>query len=68
MTIRKTFEAIIDTRTVTHDNTDYTYTTDELSTLNEALAARIADGERIKSAIDAINNLWFDGATAADLI
>lgn len=52
----------------THDNTDYTYTTDELATLNEALAARIADGERIKSAADAINNLWFDGATVADLI
>jgi hypothetical protein len=52
----------------THDNTDYVYTTDELATLNEALAARIADGERVKSAADAINNLWFDGATVADLI
>jgi hypothetical protein len=52
----------------THDNTDYTYTAEELATLNEALAARIADGQRLKSAADAINNLWFDGATAADLI
>ena len=52
----------------TNDNTDYGYTTDELATLNEALTARIADGQRIKSAADAINNLWFDGATAADLI
>lgn len=52
----------------THDNTDYTYTTDELSTLNEALAARIEAGEQVKGAIDAINNYWFDGATAADLI
>ncbi len=52
----------------THDNTDYAYTTDELATLNEALAARIADGERVKGAADAINNLWFDGATVADLI
>jgi hypothetical protein len=52
----------------THDNTDYAYTTDELSALNEALAIRIEAGERIKSAMDAINNLWFDGATAADLI
>ena len=52
----------------THDNTDYVYTNDELATLNEALTARIADGERIKSAADAINNLWFYGAPAADLI
>lgn len=52
----------------THDNTDYVYTTDELATLNEALAIRIAAGEQIKGAMDAINNYWFDGATAADLI
>jgi len=52
----------------THDNTDYAYTTDELAALNEALAARIEAGEQVKSAMDAINNLWFDGATAADLI
>ena len=52
----------------THDNTDYVYTTDELAALNEALAIRIKAGERIKSAMDAINNLWFDGATAADLV
>jgi hypothetical protein len=52
----------------THDNTDYTYTTGELETLNEALAIRVKAGEQVKGAIDAINNLWFDGATAADLI
>ena len=52
----------------THDNTDYIYTATELATLNEALAIRIAAGERVKSAMDAINNYWFDGATAADLI
>ena len=52
----------------THDNTDYVYTTDELATLNEALAARIKAGEQVKGAMDAINNYWFDGATAADLI
>ena len=52
----------------THDNTDYVYTTGELAALNEALALRIAAGERVKSAMDAINNVWFPGATAADLI
>jgi hypothetical protein len=25
-------------------------------------------GEQVKGAADAINNLWFDGATVADLI
>ena len=52
----------------THDNTDYIYTATELATLNEALAIRIEAGEQIKGAIDAINNIWFDGAIAADLI
>ena len=52
----------------THDNTDYVYTAGELAELNKALALRIAAGERIKSAVDAINNVWFDGATVADLI
>jgi hypothetical protein len=51
-----------------HDNTDYVYTVDELAALNEALAIRIAAGERIKSAMDAINNVWFDGASVDDLI
>ena len=52
----------------TPDNTDYVYTTGELETLNEALAIRIEAGEQVKGAMDAINNTWFDGATAADLI
>lgn len=52
----------------THDNTDYVYTADELATLNEALEIRTAAGERVKGAIDAINNLWFDGASVDDLI
>jgi hypothetical protein len=52
----------------THDNTDYVYTTGELAALNEALALRIAAGERVKGAMDAINNYWFDGATVDDLI
>jgi hypothetical protein len=52
----------------THDNTDYVYTADELAALNEALKIRMASGERIKGAMDAINNYWFDGATVADLI
>ena len=52
----------------THDNTDYVYTADELAALNDALAIRIKAGEQVKGAMDAINNLWFDGATAADLI
>ena len=51
----------------TNDNTGHIYTATELATLNEALAIRIEAGERVKSAADAINNLWFDGATAADL-
>ena len=52
----------------THDNTDYVYTAGELAELNKALALRIAAGEQVKGAMDAINNYWFDGATAADLI
>jgi hypothetical protein len=52
----------------THDNTDYVYTADELAALNEALKIRMAAGERVKGAMDAINNYWFDGATVADLI
>jgi len=52
----------------THDNTGYVYTADELAALNEALKIRMASGERIKGAMDAINNYWFDGATVADLI
>jgi hypothetical protein len=52
----------------THDNTDYVYTAAELAALNEALALRIAAGERVKGAMDAINNYWFDGATVDDLI
>jgi hypothetical protein len=52
----------------THDNTDYVYTSGELTALNEALKIRMASGERIKNAMDAINNYWFDGATVADLI
>jgi|LauGreStaDraftv2_3_1035109.scaffolds.fasta_scaffold30654_4 hypothetical protein len=52
----------------THDNTDYVYTSGELAALNEALAIRIEAGEQIKGAMDAINNLWFDSATAVDLI
>jgi hypothetical protein len=52
----------------THDNTDYAFSADELAALNEALAARIEAGEQVKGAMDAINNLWFDGATVADLI
>ena len=52
----------------TPENTDYVYTADELAALNEALKIRMASGERIKGAMDAINNYWFDGATVADLI
>lgn len=52
----------------THENTDYVYTADELAALNDALAIRKEAGERVKGAMDAINNLWFDGATAVDLI
>jgi len=52
----------------THDNTDYVYTADELAALNEALALRIAAGEQVKGAMDAINNVWFDGASVDDLI
>jgi hypothetical protein len=52
----------------THDNTDYVYTADELAALNEALALRIAAGEQVKGAMDAINNYWFDGASVDDLI
>jgi hypothetical protein len=53
--------------TFTMDNTE-NFTAAELATLNKALAIRVARGEDEKSASDAINNAWFDGATVEDLI
>jgi hypothetical protein len=51
----------------TNDNTNGCYTTNELATLNEALAVRTARGEIHDGASDAINNAWQTGATVADL-
>lgn len=53
--------------TFTMDNTDG-FTAEDLKTLNEALAIRMARGEDEKSATDKINNAWVDGATVEDLI
>ena len=51
----------------TLDNTEG-FTENQIDVLNEALEIRIARGEDEKSASDAINNAWFDGATVEDLV
>ena len=51
----------------TTDNTNGFSNTD-LTMMNDALAIRMARGEDEKTAHDAINNAWFEGATADDLI
>jgi hypothetical protein len=50
----------------TESNTEG-FSTDELETLNAALFVRLTRGEDEKSAADAINNHWVEGATVADL-
>ena len=50
----------------TEQNTEG-FSTADLEILNAALSARLARGEDEKTASDAINNAWFEGATVADL-
>lgn len=44
------------------------FTAEQLLVLNEALAIRVARGEDEKTASDAVNNAWVEGATLEDLI
>jgi hypothetical protein len=50
----------------TEQNTEG-FSTADLETLNAALKARVGRGEDEKSAADAINDAWFEGATVAEL-
>ena len=51
----------------TEQNTEG-FSTADLETMNAALSVHLARGEDEKSASDAVNNAWFDGATVADLV
>jgi len=52
----------------TNDNTNGSFTNEELKTLNSALEIMLSRGYDEGSASDKINNAWFEGATANDLV